>query len=315
MERSAADLYRSIRKFSEQPDHLQIWPGHGAGSACGKSLGSMPQSTLGYEKLFNWAFTELSEREFVRKVLQDQPVPPRYFAAMKATNRAVHPVPAPHIDPMELELDDLERALKSGAVVVDTRAADKHAAGHIPGTLNIPRNRSFLNWAGALVPIESDLYLITDAGSDEAVKALFADLAKIGFNDIRGYFGEQIFTDWTSAHGQLDRVPQLAAAQLRNGADNVQIVDVRGPDEWRRGHLPGAIHIPLAALPERIDELSKASPIVLHCKGGGRSSIATSFLQARGMPNVSNLAGGYEGWVKSGFEVERDAPDSALPKS
>jgi hydroxyacylglutathione hydrolase len=315
MESSAADLYRSIRKFSEQPDHLQIWPGHGAGSACGKSLGSMPQSTLGYEKLFNWAFAELSEREFIRKVLQDQPVPPRYFAAMKATNRDVRPVPAPHIDPMELELDDLETALKSGAVVVDTRAADKHAAGHIPGTLNIPRNKSFLNWAGALVPLNSQLYLITDAGSDEAAKPLFADLAKIGFNDIRGYFGEQIFTDWASAHGQLNRVPQLDAAQLRNGADGVQIVDVRGPDEWRLGHLPGAIHIPLAALPERIDELSEASPIVLHCKGGGRSSIATSFLQARGMPNVSNLTGGYEGWVKKGFAVERDDPDSALQKS
>jgi hydroxyacylglutathione hydrolase len=104
----------------------------------------------------------------------------------------------------------------------------------------------------------------------------------------------------------LEQVRQLDAAQLRSTAadKNVQVVDVRGPDEWRRGHLPGAIHIPLAALPDRIGELNAGAPVVLHCKGGSRSAIATSFLQARGIANVSNLAGGFESWVKSGFEVE-----------
>jgi hydroxyacylglutathione hydrolase len=319
MRNSAAQLYRSIRKFSEQPDHLQIWPGHGAGSACGKSLGSMPQSTLGYERLFNWAFADLSEREFVDRVLEDQPVPPRYFAAMKRVNRGVTPVSPAQIVPKELELGELERALENGAVVVDTRSPEKFAAGHVPGTLNIPRNRSFLNWSGALVPEDSELYLITDAESDEAVKLLFADLAKIGLNAIRGYFGHQILSAWTSAHGRLDKVRQVDAAELQDTAkdEGVQVVDVRGPDEWRRGHLPGAIHIPLASLPERFEELNSARPIILQCKGGGRSSIATSFLQARGISNVANLAGGYEGWVKSGFEVERDdvKPDSEPPKS
>jgi hydroxyacylglutathione hydrolase len=312
-------LYRSIRKFGEQPDHLQIWPGHGAGSACGKSLGSMPQSTLGYERLFNWAFADLSEREFVDRVLEDQPVPPRYFAVMKRVNRGVTPVSPTQIVPKELELGDLERALENGAVVVDTRRPEKFAAGHVPRTLNVPHNRSFLNWSGALVPEDSELYLITDAESDEAVKLLFADLAKIGLNAVRGYFGHRILSEWTLAHGQLDKVRQVNAADLRDTAkhDRVQVVDVRGPDEWRRGHLPGAIHIPLASLPERFNELDAAQPIILQCKGGGRSSIATSFLQARGISNVANLAGGYEGWVKSGFEVERDnaKPDSAPPKS
>ena len=306
MERSAAELYDSVRKFKGKPDHLQIWPGHGAGSACGKSLGSMPQSTLGYERLFSWAFGEMSEEDFVRRVLEDQPVPPRYFASMKKINRGVHPVAAPQIDPRERGSDELHAALKNGAVIVDTRPAERFAAGHIPGTLNIPRNRSFLNWCGALVPETGDFYLITDAESDEAVKLLFSDLAKIGLSPNRGYFGHQLFADWKSTRGNLEQVRRLDAAQLKSAVtdQHAQIVDVRGPDEWRRGHIPGAIHIPLAALPDRMGELNAATPIVLHCKGGSRSAIATSFLQARGISNVSNLAGGFESWVKAGFEVE-----------
>jgi hydroxyacylglutathione hydrolase len=306
MERSAAQLYDSVRTFREQPDHLQIWPGHGAGSACGKSLGSMPHSTLGYEKLFSWAFGDMSQDDFVRRVLEDQPVPPRYFASMKKINRRVHPITSAPIDPRELGSDDLDAALKSGAVIVDTRPAEKFAAGHIPGTLNIPRNKSFLNWCGALVPETSDFHLITDSESDEAVKAFFSDLAKIGLNPNRGYFSHRVLTDWTSTHGKLEQVRQLDAVQLRSAAkdQHPQVVDVRGPDEWRRGHIPGAIHIPLAALPDRIGEVNVAAPIVLHCGGGSRSAIAASFLQARGITNVSNLAGGYDSWVKGGFEVQ-----------
>jgi hydroxyacylglutathione hydrolase len=306
MERSAVELYGSIGKFKGQRDHLQVWPGHGAGSACGKSLGSMPQSTLGYEKLFNWAFAEMTEDEFVRRVLEDQPVPPRYFASMKKINRGAQPTSASQIAPRELTSADLDAALKKGAVIVDARPAEKFAAGHIPGTLNVPRNKSFLNWCGALVPERSSFHLITDAEGDEAVKLLFSDLAKIGLNPDPGYFGHHVFADWTSKRGTLEQVRQLDADELRSARadNNVQVVDVRGPDEWRRGHLPGAIHIPLAALPDRIGELNSGALVVLHCKGGSRSAIATSFLQANGMSNVSNLAGGFEGWVKSGFEVE-----------
>jgi hydroxyacylglutathione hydrolase len=306
MQRSAAELYESVTKFKAEPDHLQVWPGHGAGSACGKSLGSMPQSTLGYEKLFNWAFAGMSKEEFVRKALEDQPVPPRYFASMKTINRGEHRVSLAQPDPRELGLDELASALKKGAVVVDTRPREDFAAGHIPGTLNIPRNKSFLNWSGALVPGNSDLFLITEAESIDAVKLLFSDLAKIGLIPNPGFFGHQIFDAWRSARGNLEQVRQLDAAELRTGSSgkNVQVVDVRGPDEWRRGHLPGAIHIPLAALPEKIEELNSAAPIVLHCKGGSRAAIAVSFLQARGIKNVSTLVEGYDGWVKRGFEVE-----------
>ena len=150
----AADLFQSIRKFSAQPDHLQIWPGHGAGSACGKSLGSMPQTTLGYEKLFNWAFGETSEAQFVAKVLADQPVPPRYFAVMKRVNRAAE-LPVPRPTPKRLGLEELEAALSEKAPVIDTRSAEKFAAGHIPGTMSIPLGKSFVDGIGAVVAEEA----------------------------------------------------------------------------------------------------------------------------------------------------------------
>ena len=145
-----------------------------------------------------------------------------------------------------------------------------------------------------------------EAESEEAVKLLFSDLAKIGLTPNQGYFGPKVLDNWKSSRGKLQQVRQLDAAELRStaGKKSVQIVDVRGPDEWRRGHLRGAIHIPLAALPDRIGELNSAGPIVVHCKGGSRAAIAASFLQAGGISNVSSLVEGYDGWVKRGFEVE-----------
>jgi hydroxyacylglutathione hydrolase len=302
---SARDLFQSLGKLKAEPEHLQIWPGHGAGSACGKSLGSMPQSTLGYEKLFNWAFADMSEEEFVARVLEDQPVPPRYFAVMKRVNRqgAQQPISP---DPPWMGVTELENAIGRRAIVIDTRPAYKFAAEHVPGTLNIPLGKSFLNWSGALVPETQNFYIITDAQSDDAVKSMLGDLCKIGLTRVGGVFRSDVLREWKSRRGALDRVPQLDPAALNKiaGEDGLQVVDVRSPEEWSGGHLPGAIHIPLAQLPDRIGELDASAPIVLHCRGGGRSSIATSFLQSRGIADVSNLAGGFDAWVAQGFEVE-----------
>ena len=309
MQQFAHQLFESLKKFRTEPDHLQIWPGHGAGSACGKSLGSMPQSTLGYEKLFNWAFAEQNEESFVSRVLENQPVPPRYFALMKRINRNGAELPRTRL-PDFLAVEELEEALESKTTVVDIRPAQKFAAGHIPGTLNIPLSRSFLNWMGALVPENRDLYLITESDSDDALKSIFQELCKIGITRVRGIFRSDVLQDWKSRHRDIEKVAQLdpAAVDKLAAANHVQIVDVRNPDEWSKGHLPGAKHIPLAALPEKLGELDPAAPIVLHCKGGGRSSIATSLLQSQGFAKVSNLVGGYEAWVAAGFPTEADTP-------
>jgi hydroxyacylglutathione hydrolase len=249
--------------------------------------------------------------------LEDQPFPPRYFAVMKKINR-IGAAPADQFVPRELELAGLDAALEKGAAIVDTRSAVSFASGHVPGTLNIPRNKSFLNWLGALVSEDAELYLITGADGEAALELLFSDLSKIGFSSPRGYFRSSVVDEWKGRHGELERIRQLDAAQVKKAKDggNLQIVDVRGPDEWRRGHLPGAIHIPLASLPDRIGELDSSAPIILQCKGGGRSAIATSFLQSHGIANATNMVGGYESWVKNGFEVSVDEPvaDARSPR-
>ena len=305
MDDSARQLFRSLSRFRSQPDHLQLWPGHGAGSACGKSLGAMPQTTLGYEKMFNWAFAEMSEDEFVEKVLANQPVPPRYFSTMKRVNRTLRP-PQKSGGPVRLEFERLQQALDGNGTIVDTRPAAKFAAAHIRGTLNVPLGKSFLNWIGALVSADKDLYLIVDSESDEATNTIVGDLCKIGMMNVAGYFGSEVVHDWKTRNGGIEQVAQVDVRGLQSSMrdDDLQIVDVRSPDEWSDGHLPGALHIPLAALPARLDEIDASKPVVLHCRGGGRSSIASSFLLARGISNVSNLQGGYDAWVAEGLPTE-----------
>ena len=304
MRSSAAELFRSLQKFRMLPDHLQLWPGHGPGSACGKSLGSMPQSTLGYEKMFNWALADMAEEEFVERVLADQPVPPRYFAVMKRINRDGEPLPVA-TPPAEGAFADLEEKLRGNAVVVDTRTAERFAEAHIPGTLNIPLNKSFLTWVGALLSPDREVFVIASDVTPESIASLALDLRKIGFTRCKAYFPDKVVREWKAKHGDAATVKQIQPEALAaQHTGRVQVVDVRAPYEWRAGHLPDAIHIPLAALPDRLGELDASRPTVVHCKGGGRSAIAASFLQANGVVDVANLAGGYDAWREDGLPVE-----------
>ena len=150
-------LFRSLQRFRSLSDYLQIWPGHGAGSACGKALGAVPQSTLGYEKRFNWAFGIDDEATFVRAVLAGQPDPPRYFAQMKQINRAGPRLLGGIRRPARLPMASLAEALELGAPVVDTRQAADFAYGAVPGTINIAANRSFTSWAGWMLPVRPRL--------------------------------------------------------------------------------------------------------------------------------------------------------------
>lgn len=306
-ERSAAQLFRSVQDFKARPDHLQLWPGHGAGSACGKSLGSVPQTTLGYERLFNWALADLGEREFIAKALEHQPVPPRYFAEMKKLNRDAAPLPvAP--EPVVTKARALRAALEAGATVVDSRSAEAFAEKHIPGTVNIPLGKSFLNWMGALVPYDRDFFLILNGEPAHSMKSAASSLRKIGLVRLGGYAGADIVGGWKGKKDDVLRQTKIDARTLDSlrGEKRLQVVDVRAPDEWSAGHLAGALHIPLAALPDRLAELDSTSPVVVHCKGGGRSAIAASFLEANGFNQVANLAGGFDSWMANNLPVERE---------
>ena len=189
MQEGARTLFRSVQRFKEYADYLQILPGHGAGSACGKDISSVPTSTVGYEKRFNWAFSYENESAFVQAVLAGQPDPPRYFAQMKRINQEGPRILSGFPHPPRLAENRLKPLLEQGSLVIDARQATEYAAGHIPGTVNIPLNQSFATWAGWLIPYDRDFYLlIHDACApciDQAVRAL----TLIGLDRIAGYFG------------------------------------------------------------------------------------------------------------------------------
>ena len=304
MDMSARQLFRSLRRFADEPDYLQLWPGHGAGSACGKALGAVPQTTLGYERVVNWAFGITDEDEFVRAVLAGQPEPPAYFAEMKRVNRDGPAMLGSWPDPPTPDSASLSDVLASGAVVVDLRPASAFAEGHVPGTLNIPLNKSFTNWAGSLLPYDRDIYLIVPDGPGRSAAAIRA-LAMIGLDGVRGVFPESAIAAW-GKRGKLQQVPQVDAPALSARHGEVTVVDVRGQSEWDAGHIPGAVHLPLATLANRLDELPRDTPLVLQCQGGGRSSIASALLQANGFEDVTNLRGGIRGWREAGLPMEQE---------
>lgn len=302
---AARELWGSLEAFKAHPDHLQIWPGHGAGSACGKGLSAVPQSTLGYERRYNWAFGARDEEEFVAMVLAGQPEPPRYFGVMKRLNREGPALLGRFPAPERVGESRLAGLLGGDAVVVDTRPAAAFATEHIPGTLNIPLNKSFTTWAGSLLPYDRDLYLIMADARTEVIDEAVRNLVLIGLDRVAGYLGAEAVTLWAAEGGATGAIPHVSARELAARGGAPVIVDVRAQSEWDAGHLPGAVHIPLPELEERLDEIPTGQEVVMQCQGGGRSAIAASLLMAHGHDRVANLAGGYAAWVGAGLPVEK----------
>ena len=295
-ESSARDLFASLQRFRELPADLQIWPGHGAGSACGKALGAMPSTTLGYELATNWALAVSDEATFMREVLKGQPEPPRYFGIMKRVNRVGADRESTVARPPRMPDAALGPLLDAKATIVDLRRADAFAAAHVPGTINIPLTRSFPTWAGSVLPYDGDIYLIGD--DERATIEATHDLSLIGLDRVAGRFTRQVIDRWREAGGAIGTVAQIDARTLadamRTGA--VAVLDVRDESEWDEGHLAEAIHLPLATLASRLGDIPRGRPIVVHCQAGSRSAIAASVLTASGIPYVRNLTGGIAAW-------------------
>lgn len=314
MNAAARTLYRSLDLLSTLPDWLQIWPGHGTGSACGKGMSAVPQSTLGYERRFSWAFLESDESIFVNHVLAGQPEPPRYFAEMKRINKEGPKILDGFKRPVRLPNSSLVQVVGGAdALVIDLRPAERFAQGHVPGTVNIPLSKSFTTWAGSLVPYDRDFYLIANANPlGEAIH----DLAMIGLDRIAGYYGTDSIDDYAGEGHPLGTIAQMTQAELADklALSEVSVIDVRGRSEWEAGHIADAEHIPLGYLPDNMTRIPRNKPVVLHCQGGGRSSIAASLLAAKGITNVFNLRGGFGEWEKSGLPVNRElaSPSSDL---
>lgn len=288
----ARQQFKSVQRFKQLPDYLQIWPGHGAGSACGKALGAIPSTTLGYEKLFNPAFQLFNEAEFVRWLLAAQPEAPRYFAEMKRVNKAgpalLHTLP----QPQHLLRTALDTALEAGELIIDLRPRDDYAQSHIPGTLSVPAtNRTFSTYVGWLVDYQRPFYLLVPSVAEAAPR--LADLRAIGVDQIAGYFTPEVITT------QARTLPMMTAHELavRLPLNGLTILDVRGQNEYAERHIVGAKHIPLGHLAQHLCEVPRDKTVVTQCASGYRSQIAASLLRAHGFTNVITLTEGMGAWA------------------
>ncbi len=290
---SARRLGESLRKFYDQPDYLQLWPGHGSGSACGKALGAVLQTTVGYERRFNEAFRQAADADaFVETILSGQPEPPYYFARMKRDNRQGPAVLGSLPTPSNCAV----ASIPSGAVIVDTRCWDEFRKGHLPGSYSIVLDKLFSTVSGAFIEPEQEIVLIADARDvEEAVRML----VRIGLDRIVHWVDPD---DVVRGDG-LVSTPEVDVATLK-GMDRAVVLDVRNSSEFDEGHIPEAVQVPYLQLNKRLDEVPVGSPIFVHCKSGFRSARAVSYLNAHGF-SATNVAGGFMAWEEAGYPVER----------
>ncbi|MGI9625455.1 MAG: rhodanese-like domain-containing protein, partial [Longimicrobiales bacterium] len=294
MEPSARRLFESSKRFLALPDFVQVWPGHGAGSACGKALGAIPQSTVGYERRFNSALAPVSEDDFVNEILSGQPEPPLYFARMKALNKTgvplLHRLPEPRaLTPRELR----DAAEQGGPVVVDTRTSrPDFLEDHAHGALFAPLGTDFAMVVGSYANPDDEIYLVVEKGElDEAIRTL----VRIGYDRVTGFITpEELLGDQAQNHATTKHI-HFADFSLPTDVPRVTLLDVRGAAEFAEGHLPGAINIAHTRLGNHLDRVPEDRPVWVYCRSGRRAALAASLLERVGY-DVTHIDGGMEDW-------------------
>jgi glyoxylase-like metal-dependent hydrolase (beta-lactamase superfamily II)/rhodanese-related sulfurtransferase len=291
-----AMLYDSLHdKLLALPDGTRVWPAHGAGSACGRSLSTATVSTIGEQRRENYALQPMSRERFVEIVTEGQPAAPDYFVHDAILNRRTREL-LDEARPPAITLAQLDAARARGAVVLDVRDAAAFAAGHLAGSVNVGLDGRFAEYAGEVVDPGDELVLVADP--DPAAEAKLR-LARIGFDRVTGALHdvESVLAAHPDAARRSSRLSVAELAVRMADTPGLQVVDVRNPGEVALGTIDGAVAIPLAALRRRAGELDLGRPIVVHCAGGYRSSIAASWLRSAGATDVSDLLGGYTAWA------------------
>jgi hydroxyacylglutathione hydrolase len=306
--RLAGMLYDSLHaKILTLPDEVLVYPAHGAGSLCGRNMRAERVSTIGTERLTNYALQIKNRSEFVKQLTSNLPSRPEYFAQDAEINRTGAPALSdlPPIPPIEAA--ELQSLLTEGGIALDVRPGEQFAAGHVPGSMNIALAGQFASWAGALLGLAARPVLIAE--SQDAVSEARMRLARIGLEDARGYLSGGIKA-WSEAGFPLAALQQITAdvlsERLRGGA--VQVLDVRREPEWEAGHIEGAVWWPLDNFKVAPPEIDRDASIAVHCKSGYRSMIACSLMQRAGFRNVINLTGGFEAWQNTKLLVVAETP-------
>ncbi len=296
---SAHALVSSARRFLELPDHLQVWPAHGAGSACGKAMGAVPQTTVGYERLFNPALSLAADEEaFVESILSGQPEPPLYFSRMKEWNRDGVPlldaVPVP-ASPAASELC----SYLDGVRVIDVRAWPAFRDGHLPGAIWTSTGVNFLMTVGSYIEPTERIGLVAPT---EFAATLVRDLVRIGLDSIEWIITPETLDEYIASGGAIESSPEVDAEEFRELLSSdveTQVLDVRRAAEWDLGHLDPVVNVAHTRLVARLDEVPSTGRVYVHCAGGIRSGMAVSELRRRGIDAI-NIAGGWDAMQKAG---------------
>jgi rhodanese-related sulfurtransferase len=291
-------MYHTIHDtLLKLPNRVTVMPAHGAGSSCGKNLSSELTSTIGEQRRTNPSVQPMSEADFVELITHGQPAAPAYFSVDAAMNKRVHPLLDQSRKIAALTGAQIRTALQDGARVVDARSVDDFAVGHLRGSVNVGFDGRFAETGGMVAEIGDQVALITYPGEEQDAALR---LARVGSDNVVGYLTVDRDGMFPAELSDLVQpAPRVTVAELDHllAEDAVAVIDIRNPGEVEQGSIPGALHMPLAQLRTRFDEVPTAKPIVVHCAGGWRSSVAASLLRAQGFENVSDLQGGYNAWA------------------
>jgi hydroxyacylglutathione hydrolase len=281
MEPSARTLFETVEEFKKLPEYMQVWPGHGAGSACGKALGAIPETTVGYELRYNNSLKSASsEDSFVNFILEGQPEPPLYFARMKRDNKIGPALIGGLPQPKRLTLNELRGLVgKDEPVILDTRDKEDYAAGHIPGSLLSPLNKQFNTVAGSYITEDDQIYLVV---SEHQLTEAVRDLYRIGLDNIVGYVTPRDILMYKDQGGDMEKLEVVNFEDVENLDSNELVVDVRKASEYEASHVDGAVNFAHTRLLPNKENIPSDKKLYLHCMTGGRSAVATAFLKRNG---------------------------------
>ena len=296
----AGQLYDSLHgQLLTLPDDTRVYPGHGAGSACGKNLSTDTWSTIGDQRVTNYAVAAPDRSTFIELVTEGQTTAPAYFAYDAALNKQDRSLHDETVPPRELTLVEVDELTASGAILVDSRDAEVFSQGHLRGSINVGLEGRYAEYAGSVIEPNADMVLVTEPGAEIESKTR---LARIGFDRIVGSLADPYGT--MEAHpDRTNTASRLTSTQLAVCIDNIadlQLVDVRQPGEVSLGTIEGAVKIPVGQLQQRFEELDTSRPTIVFCAGGYRSAVAASVLRLRDFNDVSDLIGGYSAWIRLG---------------
>jgi len=300
----AGNLYDSLHeKLMRLGDHVLVYPAHGAGSLCGRNMRAERSSTIGTERLTNYALQIKSRGEFIQQLTEHLPSRPEYFLQDAEINRAGASALSELHDLPPVTAKELSKLTQQGIFVLDVRPNADFAAAHVPGSVNIALSGQFASWAGAIMGLNAHPVLVADTpGQYEEARLR---LARVGIEDPRGFLQGGVAA-WKQAGFPVAEVPQVTVQDLsRQRSQRLQVLDVRRETEWQSGHIEGAEWFPLDNFKVSAPELDPSAPVAVHCQGGYRSMIACSLLQRAGLRNVINVVGGFDAWRQAALPVEK----------